>query len=238
MGNVLKRALDVFVALILLILSSPFILIACFSVWLQDGKSPIFVQDRVGKNAQTFRLIKVRSMVVHQSSNSADTTSRDDPRITPLGKLLRRSKIDELPQLINVLKGDMSLVGPRPQIIAEFALYTEAERELVLAKPGITDLASIVFLDLEEIAANYHDPNAAYFELVRPWKARLGVYYVRHHDFGLDIAILFLTAVAFINREQAWLLLGRILEKRKAEPQLVDIASRRIQLKPTPLLRQ
>src|SRR2546421_9553898 len=128
-------------------------------------------------------------MVPHASS-TVDTTVAGDPRITPVGKYIRATKLDELPQFVHVLSGRMSLIGPRPNVPREVELYTAEERELLSVRPGITDIASIVFADLADALADASDPNIAYNQLVRPWKSRLGLHYVRSASFGNDVRII------------------------------------------------
>src|SRR5205814_6243983 len=125
--------------------------------------------------------------------------------------------LDELMQLWNVFIGDMSLVGPRPQVRREVDIYTGAERELLTVRPGITDVASIVFADEAEILADAADPDLMYNQLIRPWKSRLGLIYVRHCSVGLDLRLLLLTVVALVSRRRALSDLQRILERLRAE---------------------
>ena len=125
-----------------------------------------------------------------------NSTAAADPRITPIGKVLRSCKLDELPQLINVLKGDVSLVGPRPQVQADAEMYTAVERRLFTARPGITDLASIVFADEGEILRGSRDPDLEYHRVIRPWKSRLALIYLERQSMMLDVRILAWTALS------------------------------------------
>ena len=145
-----KEVFDRTCALAGLVVLSPLLLFLCLLVWLQDWRSPFYVSDRSGRGG-SFRMIKIRSMVARADRQGGSSTAADDRRITPLGHFIRRWKIDELGQLLNVLKGDMSLVGPRPEAMGEVATYTEEEKGLFAVKPGITDFASIVFADEGEI---------------------------------------------------------------------------------------
>ncbi|GIW56022.1 MAG: hypothetical protein KatS3mg082_2426 [Nitrospiraceae bacterium] len=139
----IKRLMDITVSAVGLIVFFPLLLPITIAVWMYDWHSPFYVAERVGRGGRLFRMIKLRSMVVNRST--VDSTAADDPRITPIGRFIRRYKIDELSQLLNVLKGDMSLVGPRPNVKRETDLYTAEEKKLLTVNPGITDLASIVF---------------------------------------------------------------------------------------------
>jgi lipopolysaccharide/colanic/teichoic acid biosynthesis glycosyltransferase len=140
-------------------------------------------------------MYKFRSMVPNAERVGGPNTPDDDPRLTRTGRFLRRYKLDELPQLINVLKGDMSFVGPRPQVPDEVAGYTPEERELLAVRPGITDWASLRFSNEGQILAGHDDPDRAYAELIRPEKMRLGLDYVHNGTFRDDIAILVKTAM-------------------------------------------
>jgi lipopolysaccharide/colanic/teichoic acid biosynthesis glycosyltransferase len=143
-----------------------------------------------------FRMYKFRTMVPDADRVGGPNTPDDDPRLTRTGRLLRRYKLDELPQLFNVVKGDMSFVGPRPQVPVEVAGYTKQERELLWVRPGITDWASLRFSNEGEILAGHGgDPDDAYRELIRPEKMRLGLEYVHKGTFRDDLSILWKTAV-------------------------------------------
>ena len=138
-------------------------------------------------------MLKFRTMVVDAEKIGASSTAEDDPRITRVGAVLRRYKLDELPQLINVFRGDMSFVGPRPQVQWAVDLYTEEERDLLSVRPGITDYASLRFSNEGEILKGSADPDEAYFELIAPEKIRLGLEYVRTRSFWVDLKLIFLT---------------------------------------------
>lgn len=230
----MKRLIDISLSAVILVVAAPVILVTCALIWLDDRRAPLFVQDRVGLGGRPFRLFKLRSMIARSTRTTVDTTRRDDPRVTPVGRFIRKWKIDELPQAWNVLRGDMSLVGPRPQILPEAARYTEQEQRLFTVKPGITDLASIVFFDLEDIAASQPDPNVAYHQLVRPWKSRLGLFYVEHATLRLDAVIFSMTFVAFLSRPTALRVLASELAQMSAEADLIRIIRRDAELAPLP----
>nr|MDP9178948.1 sugar transferase [Gemmatimonadota bacterium] len=174
----MKRALDIAAAGAGLILLSPLIAALSIAIYLQDYHSPLYVATRAGRGDRPFRMVKFRSMVIRADSSGVDSTAGDDARITRLGAFIRRFKLDELPQLWNVLRGDMSLVGPRPNVERETRLYTAEEKRLLSVRPGITDLASIVFADEGEILRGSDDPDLRYNQIIRPWKSRLGLVYV------------------------------------------------------------
>ena len=230
----LKRAFDFTAALFGLILTSPILLPVIVAIWLQDFHSPFYAAPRVGKGGKLFKMVKLRSMIVNADKVGVDSTSARDPRITRVGNLVRKYKLDELSQLWNVLIGDMSLVGPRPQVQRDVAIYTEEERRLLSVKPGITDMSSIVFADEGEILKDSQDPDLEYNQLIRPWKSRLGLFYIDHQSFFLDIQLIFLTAVAILSRERALTGIQKILDRLGAEEMVKRVAMRQEPLKPFP----
>ena len=141
----MKRTFDFLTALIALILLAPLLALIAIAIWLEDRRSPFFFARRVAPGGDDFRMVKFRTMIPDAWKSGVNSTAAGDARITPIGRWLRKYKLDELPQLWNVLTGDMSLVGPRPQVRADVDLYTHEERAMLQAQPGITDLASIVF---------------------------------------------------------------------------------------------
>jgi lipopolysaccharide/colanic/teichoic acid biosynthesis glycosyltransferase len=229
-----KRTFDLAVSISVLFLFSPILLLALIAVWSQDRKSPIYVANRVGINNTNFKMYKVRSMIVNAEANKVDSTSANDVRITKVGKYIRKFKIDELAQLFNVLIGNMSLVGPRPNVSRDVMLYTEQEKVLLTVKPGITDFASIVFSDEGELLSTHEDPDLAYNQIIRPTKSRLGLHYIEKANFFLDIRILLITFVVIFSRKWALRLVGKLLVKSDAEDQLIKISSRKSKLVPTP----
>ena len=146
-------------------------------------------------------MIKLRSMIINADKNKVDSTSSNDPRITKIGKFIRKFKLDELTQLYNVFIGEMSIVGPRPNVRRETKIYTSVEKKLLRIKPGITDFASIVFSDESEILKNVDDPDITYNQLIRPWKSRLGLFYIKKQSLILDITIIFLTILNSFSRK-------------------------------------
>ena len=179
----MKRLMDVLVSFFGLLFLSPVLAVVMFFIWKQDRHSPFYVAPRVGKDGRIFRVVKLRSMVAGADKTGVDSTSAYDPRITSIGRFIRRFKLDEFTQLWNVLKGEMSLAGPRPNVKRETDLYTDVEKGLLSVKPGITDFSSIVFSDENDILKDSKDPDIDYNQLIRPWKSRLGLLYVKHQSF-------------------------------------------------------
>tara|TARA_B110000483_G_C18042842_1_gene483313 strand:+ start:253 stop:960 length:708 start_codon:yes stop_codon:yes gene_type:complete len=226
----LKILIDKFISIVVLIIFSPIIFICLILVFLKDFSNPIYISTRVGKNFQNFNLLKIRSMIKSADKTGVTSTSANDIRITTVGKFIRKFKIDEILQLINVIKGDMSLVGPRPQIRSEVKLYSDYEKNLLLIKPGITDFSSIIFSDEGEILKNSLDPNNDYNLLIRPWKSKLGVFYVYNSDNHIDLQLMMLTIFSIFNRENALKKVSKLLKKLKADESLVKIAERKCNL--------
>lgn len=229
-----KRLLDVLAGTTALLLSAPLILIAALAVWLSDRNSPWYLSERVGWRGQTFRFIKIRTMVPRASQSQVDTTVAGDPRITPVGRMIRALKIDELPQFIHVLSGRMSMVGPRPNVPREVALYTAVEQQLLAVRPGITDIASIVFADLGDALAAAPDPDIAYNQLVRPWKSRLGLQYVQCATLAMDLRIIGYTATVLAARGWTLVRLSALLRSIGAPADLCRFVLRRDPLQPVP----
>ena len=223
----MKRVADLTAAALGLLAASPVLLPTALAVSLQDGHSPLYVAPRVGKGGRTFRMVKLRSMRILADATGVTSTAGDDPRITAVGRFIRRWKLDEITQLWNVLTGDMSLVGPRPQVAWAVDTYTPAERALLDVRPGITDLASIVFADEADILHGAADPDARYQEIIRPWKSRLALLYIRSRPGLLrDLQVVWLTAVAIVNRPRALEGVARLVERLGGEAPLARVARR------------
>lgn len=229
-----KRIIDIGVSSIGLLATAPALAPAMLLIWLQDRQSPLYMAPRVGKDGRMFRMVKLRSMVVNADRTGVDSTAAHDPRITPVGRVIRRFKLDEIAQLWNVLVGDMSLVGPRPNVERETARYTGEERRLLSVRPGITDISSIVFADLGDILKDSADPNLDYNRLVRPWKSRLGIFYIEHRSMLVDFALILLTGVAIVSRPTALALVARMIAFAGASDELCRIARRSEVLRPCP----
>jgi lipopolysaccharide/colanic/teichoic acid biosynthesis glycosyltransferase len=230
----MKRLFDIFASLFGLLLASPILLPVMFIVWWQDKHSPFYVALRVGEGDKPFKMMKLRSMVINADKSGVDSTGANDQRITKVGHFIRRYKLDELTQLWNVLKGDMSIVGPRPNVKRETDLYTPVERELLGVKPGITDFSSIVFSDEGDILKDQIDPDIAYNQLIRPGKSMLGVFYIKNRSLLVDIRLCWLTALAIISRERALSGIHELLKQLDASASLLEIAARATPLTPMP----
>ncbi|MEQ8402969.1 MAG: sugar transferase [Roseitalea porphyridii] len=230
----MKRLFDLIVGLTLLLLVSPILIVFCVLIWAQDRHSPFYLASRVGKGERPFTMVKLRSMIVNADKSGVDSTASDDKRITPVGALVRKFKLDELTQLINVVKGDMSLVGPRPNVKRETDLYTAEEKRLLSVRPGITDPASIVFSDEGDILEGSTDPDLDYNQLIRPGKGHLSLFYIDHRSFAGDLRIMWLTAIAILNRRRALAGVVNMLSALGAPDMLIEMARRDKLLTPTP----
>tara|TARA_B100000989_G_scaffold220400_1_gene168231 strand:+ start:3108 stop:3824 length:717 start_codon:yes stop_codon:yes gene_type:complete len=228
----LKRFADFTVSLIGLIILFPIIIIVAITIFLSDGKSPFYIANRVGKDERLFLMVKLRSMKENADSTGVSSTASDDKRITFIGQYVRRFKIDELMQLWNVLKGDMSLVGPRPNVRNEVETYTALEKKLLSIRPGITDFASIVFADESDILFNKKNPDLSYNQLIRPTKSRLGLHYISCQSMTIDIIIIFLTIFSFISRKSTLKIISKILEYTNSDKDLQTIVLRESPLMP------
>ncbi len=174
-------------------LLSPLLGWIAWRIHREDGGPVFYRGERVGKDAALFRIFKFRTMVVNADKIGGPSTPDDDPRITRIGRRLRKYKLDELPQLLNVLLGEMSLVGPRPEVKRYTDMFTPEERTILTVRPGITDWASIWNPDEGSVLAGAVDPEAAYLELIRPTKVRLQLRYVKEQSFFTDLRILWKT---------------------------------------------
>ena len=188
----LKRIFDITLSLFGLIILLPFMLIIAILIKI-DSKGPVFFkQIRVTKNGKEFKIFKYRTMRVGSDKYSQITVGKDG-RITKIGSFLRKYKLDEIPQLINVLIGDMSLVGPRPEVPKYVALYTDEQKEILKVRAGITDYASIEFSDENDLLASEEDPEKAYIEKIMPKKIELNKKYLSEISILTDIIIILLT---------------------------------------------
>lgn len=173
------RFFDVFFSLCGLFILLPLFVIVYLAIKLESSGSAIFRQDRVGKDGRIFSILKFRSMREERKEDRPLITVTGDPRITKVGRVIRKTKVDELPQLWNVLRGDMSLVGPRPEVPKYVALYTNEQREVLSVQPGVTDLASLTYVNEETILSQVDDPENYYQKVVMPEKIRLNMIYIR-----------------------------------------------------------
>lgn len=195
-----KRLTDLGLSAAAVLVLAPFMLL--IAVLIKVGSpGPVFYRgERAGKDGKVFRILKFRSMVVDAERKGGFSTAIDDPRLTGVGRFLRKHKLDELPQFFNVLVGDMSLVGPRPQVLFYTNKYTGDERSILSVKPGITDLASLYFADMDSVLGS-GDVDARYLAEVEPVKNKLRLRYVREQSYLLDIRILVETAFKLIGFE-------------------------------------
>lgn len=232
-----KRVFEIPFALLALLILTPVLLFVSLLIWRQDFKNPIYVSRRVGRNQQPFRMLKFRTMVHNADKSGVFSTSDGDSRITALGHFLRRTKLDETPQLINVVLGQMSFVGPRANVVSEVKLYSEAEMRLLSVPPGITDFSSIVFADEGSILAGSNDPHGDYRRLIWPGKSVLGLFYVENHGIIMDFKLILLTSYALVKRDTALRKLSRILEQQGCMPELCQLVLRHRDLKDEPFLK-
>lgn len=195
----MKRALDIVGSTVGLVILSPLLLLLAAAIRCCDGGPALYRGRRIGLHGRPFVMLKFRTMCPDADVRGGASTPSDDERITGLGRVLRRCKLDELPQLINVSRGDMSLVGPRPQVEWAVTLYTPEERALLSVRPGMTDLASIRFANESEILRGSPDPDRDYLDTIAPEKIRLGLEYVRTRSFLLDVRIILATLWALVG---------------------------------------
>lgn len=195
----MKRVFDIFSSALGLVLLSPVLLWIAWRIRCEDGGPVFYRGERVGLHGKPFRIFKFRTMVVEAEKIGGSSTADDDPRITRIGRRLRKHKLDELPQLFNVLLGEMSLVGPRPEVKYYTDMFTAEEKAILSVRPGITDWASIWNPDEGSILAGSEDPDKAYLELIRPTKLNLQLMYVNEQSFITDLGILWETLMVLVN---------------------------------------
>jgi lipopolysaccharide/colanic/teichoic acid biosynthesis glycosyltransferase len=188
-----KRAFDLLATTVALVLMAPVLLAIGLLVRLSSPGPALFLQERMGRGGRPFRIWKFRTMVCDASSRGPAITSDGDRRITRVGRVLRRWKLDELPQLVNVFVGEMSLVGPRPEVPKYLRYYSPSDREVLAVRPGITDPASIQYREEERVLSGFADPERAYTEVILPRKLALSRAYVHQQSFVGDVALIFKT---------------------------------------------
>lgn len=189
----IKRSFDVFFAILGLLVLLPILLLVALGIAATSKGGVFYRQERIGKNGRPFRIFKFRTMFTGADKKGLLTVGGRDPRVTPIGYYLRKSKMDELPQLINVLLGDMSLVGPRPEVAKYVALYSKSDREILTIRPGITDYASIAFRNENELLAGSPDPEKTYIHEIMPQKLALNKQYLGEMGLGNDLKIILKT---------------------------------------------
>lgn len=195
----LKRFFDVVSSLAVLFFLWPFFLLTALFIKLEDGGPVFYLQERVGINGALFKIFKFRTMVIDADKKGLKiTVGMRDPRITRTGYYLRRFKLDELPQLLNILKGDMSVVGPRPEVKRYVDLYAQEQRKVLSVRPGLTDYASLEYIDENKILAKAADPEREYIQVIMPAKLALNLRYVQEQSFILDLKLIFKTFAKII----------------------------------------
>lgn len=190
----MKRLFDILFSLIILILFLPFGIIISLLIVIESKGGIYYKQERIGKNGNPFYLLKFRSMRTNADKLGKLTVGMRDPRITRIGYFIRKFKLDEFPQFINVLKGEMSIVGPRPDVKEYVDLYTDEQRTILLVKPGITDYASLEYFEESDLLAQSSNPEKTYIEEIMPAKIRLNQKYIANPNLFVDLKIIFLTA--------------------------------------------
>ena len=189
----LKRAYDLFFSAIGLLLLSPLLVLIALAVRLSSGSPVLFAQSRVGLQGRLFKILKFRTMVLNAEELGASVTGAGDSRVTRVGRMLRKSKLDELPQLWNVLVGEMSLVGPRPEVPRYVEYYTAQQRRVLALKPGITDLATLLYRDEEDLLSYQADVERAYINEIMPRKIELNLAYAQEANIWEDTKIILCT---------------------------------------------
>lgn len=195
-----KRVFDIFSSASLLITLLPIAIIIAIIIYIEDQESVFFKQKRIGLNQKPFILYKFRSMTTTKISSNGSFDAGDQSRVTRIGKVLRKTKLDELPQLINVLIGNMSLVGPRPEVKKWVDIYPQQWAFVLTVKPGITDNASILFRNEEEILARSVNPEMHYREIILPEKLNMYCEYIHNHSLKGDILIILKTIYSILKK--------------------------------------
>ena len=199
-GDATKRAFDVVVSLLALVLLSPLLGVLAIAVLLDTGRPVLFRQTRVGMYGHPFRLLKFRTMVVDAERLGANVSPTDDPRVTRTGRFLRRWYLDELPQLVNVIKGDMSLVGPRPETPEFVALFTPEERRVLTVRAGIAGPSTLAFMDEAELLAEADDAEQLYEQQILHDRVRADLSYLDQRSMAYDVRLLLAQVTAIVRR--------------------------------------
>jgi lipopolysaccharide/colanic/teichoic acid biosynthesis glycosyltransferase len=198
--TLIKRVVDLGLASVGLVLLTPVMVLIAVAIKLDSEGPIIFGQERIGRNFRAFRIYKFRSMKYELDDQGPQITATGDPRVTRVGRLLRKTKLDELPQLFNVLKGDMSLVGPRPEVRRYVEKFAEDYREILTVRPGMTDLASLKYVDESAVLEQAADPEGEYVTHVLPEKLELAKQYVRSFSLLLDLGLIAQTVLRIVRR--------------------------------------
>lgn len=189
----MKRLFDIVSSLIGLLFLFPVLILISLVIFATSRGGVFYSQTRVGKNQKHFKLLKFRTMKPNSDKASQLTVGENDSRITGIGGVLRKLKLDEIPQLLNVIRGEMSIVGPRPEVPKYVDLYSEEQLKVLSVRPGLTDLASIEFINENEILGNSENPEKEYVEVIMPKKLRLNIKYIENQTFLGDIKLIFKT---------------------------------------------
>ncbi|MFZ1685803.1 MAG: sugar transferase [Flavobacteriales bacterium] len=195
----MKRLFDIVFSLSFLLLLLPVFLVLALLIAATSSGGPFFAQVRVGKEGREFRLLKFRTMRQGSEAKGQITVGARDPRVTAIGRVLRKTKCDELPQLINVLLGEMSVVGPRPEVPKYVALYTAAQRRVLSVRPGLTGPASLQYIDENALLGSSPDPERTYIEEVMPAKLAIDLRYLEQRSFALDLRMIASTALGLFR---------------------------------------
>jgi len=195
----MKQLFDIVVAFLGLLLLSPLLLLVTLLIKLDSSGPVFFKQERMGREFRPFLIFKFRTMVHDAARKGGPITFGADPRITRVGRVLRKTKIDELPQLVNVLRGEMSFVGPRPEVRTYVERFREDYKEILQVVPGITDLASVQYRDEAEVLGRFEDPEAAYVRHILPEKIKLAKEYVRRSSLFFDITLILKTLLKLFH---------------------------------------
>lgn len=223
MDRAAARSFEMLAALSMLALTLPLFLGAALAIWVGDRGAPIYRARRVGRGGRDFTMFKLRTMVPDADQRGGRLAPEGDPRVTRVGAWLRRSKIDEIPQLWNVLRGEMAIVGPRPDIRDGVDRYAPGELRLLDVRPGITSLASLLFFDESWLLARAADPAAYYMATIRPLKSRLGLLQIERRSSGVALRIAGLTALRFARKDAALSGIAAMLRDFGAEDDLLAL---------------
>lgn len=222
----MKRLIDIMLSSVGIIIGFPVIVVFSLLIIGLHRHNPFFVTERIGRNSRMFPLFKLKSMVDGAHFDAITVVTKRDPRVTAVGRIIRRYKIDEFPQFFNVMIGDMSVVGPRPEIPQNGNLFNEAEREMFSVKPGLTGISSIFFFRQSDVLSRFSNPQEAYHRIIRPSKAHFSLFYVFRHNLTMDVELIVLTFVAIFNHALAIRILRARLIAWGAPEQLLDVFDR------------
>lgn len=213
----IKRAFDLFFSVSGIVILSPLLIMFSLIIKLSSEGEVFFKQERVGRDGKRFKIYKFRTMVKDAESKGKKITVGKDKRITKIGHFLRKYKLDELPQLINIIKGDMSFVGPRPEVPEYVEYYTEKQKEILKVKPGITDYASIYFSNESELLGEVNNPDEFYIKHILPYKIKLNQKYINNINIIHDLKLIFMTIlkVSGLKYQETGITIDKLMDKNK-----------------------